>query len=102
MTTVAVGNEFKEKGALFFIDGPVAGVLDGLLGSEDVHAVDLKTRDLVATGEVLGVRRAACSRSTHSVLVIFADEDHRKVPQLGLDNGSAINKDRVKPSHAPC
>jgi len=87
VTTVAVSDEFKKKRTLFFVDGPVTSELDGLLGSEDVHSVDLKTRDFVAASEVLGVRRATSSRSTHSVLIVLADKDHREVPELSLDNG---------------
>jgi hypothetical protein len=97
VTTVTVSDELEEEGALLVIHSPFPRELDGLLGGNDVHAVDLedsdeckdngdwrlsylKTRDFVATSEVLGVGGAALSRRPHSVLVVLADEDGGKVP----------------------
>jgi hypothetical protein len=56
----------------------------------------LETGDLVTTGEVLGVLRGSLGGSTHTVLVVLADEDAGEVPQLGLSGASAL-----KPSSFP-
>ena len=82
VTTITVSDELEEKRALAR-GHPVACVLGTLPRRDDVHAVDLNARDLVTAGEVLGVGRAALSRRAHAVLVVFADEDDGKVPQLG-------------------
>ena len=105
MTTVAVGDELKEDRAIAAED-PILRVADGLQDSENIHTVrllryqmsdreivyklrsqHLNTRDLVTTSEVLGVGRTALCRSTHSVLVVLADEDTRQVPEFGLHDG---------------
>ena len=83
MTTVTVGNEFKEDGSLATGD-PVTGVLYGLLHGDDIHSVRLDTGDLVATSEVLGIGGASRSGGTHTILVVLANEDSREVPQLSL------------------
>lgn len=40
--------------------------------------------DLVSTGEILCIRRAAFSGRAHSVLVVFTNEDDWKIPKLRL------------------
>jgi hypothetical protein len=45
---------------------------------------DLNTGDLVTASEVLGVGGTAFGGSAHSVLVILAYENARKVPQFCL------------------
>ena len=100
MTTVTVGDELQEDGAVAVYD-PVLGVLDGLHDSEDIHTIGLErysdigstggagptyldTRDQVTTGVVLCVRGATLRRGTHTVLVVLADEHARQVPELRL------------------
>ena len=101
MTTVTVGDEFEEKRSVFVVNGPFSGVFSGLFGRDDVHSVDLrrfskrykdrtfdptdlKTGNLIATSKVLGVRRAALGRCSHAILVVFANEDARKIPKFSL------------------
>jgi hypothetical protein len=45
---------------------------------------DLNTRDLVTASEVLGVGGTTFGGSAHSVLVVLAYENARKVPQFCL------------------
>ena len=104
MTTISVGDHFEQNWSLA-VEGPLSGELDGLVNGDDVHTVYLrvkyvgercrkderkrtylKTRDQVTTLEVLGVGGASCRRSTHTVLVVLANEDAREVPKLGLSD----------------
>ena len=79
MSTIAVRYELEKERALLF-NRPLLRELDGLVHRDDVHSVRLNTRNLVATSEVLRVGRAALRGCTHSVLVVLADKDARKVP----------------------
>ncbi len=63
MTAVAVGDEFHEQGAVAG-EGEVGSVLGGSSDGEDVHGVDLDTRDDVAA-------RVVC---------VFIDERSAEVP----------------------
>lgn len=83
MATVTIGNKLQQERTIT-IDNPIPGVLDGLVRSNDVHPVDLKAWNLVTAGVVLRVHGAALVGGTHSVLVVFADENAWEVPELGL------------------
>ena len=69
VTTVAVGDVLVNKGTLAGV-APLLTVLDGGLDGEAVHAVDLKTRDVLTTLVVLGESGRAVGGSTHTVLVV--------------------------------
>jgi hypothetical protein len=70
VTSVAVCNVFVDEGSFAF-GTPLLSVLDGGLYSEDVHAVDLETRDVLATLVVVGQGGSAVGGGTHSVLVVY-------------------------------
>ena len=70
VTTVTVGDVLENHGALLGAS-PLLSVLDGGLDSEDVHAVDLETRDVLTTLVVLGEGGRAGSGGTHTVLVVW-------------------------------
>lgn len=58
VSSVTVSDEFDEKRTVT-LDGPLTRMLHCVLDSDDIHSVDLKTRDLVTTGKVLRVLRTA-------------------------------------------
>ena len=101
VTTVTVGDELEEDGSLAAGD-PVASVLNGLLDSNDIHSIGLDTRDLVTTGEVLGIRRAALCGCTHSVLIVLTNEDTREIPKFCLTIKLVGMKGIDNYSDAPC
>lgn len=70
VTTISVGDVFENHGALVG-NSPVLAVLDGGLDGEDVHAVDLETRDVLSTLVVVGQGRGTGSRGTHTILVVY-------------------------------
>jgi hypothetical protein len=103
MSSVAVGNVFVDEGTLAS-GGPLLSVLDGGLDGEDVHTVDLQTRDVLSTLVVVGESGRAVSSGTHTVLVVcalsanltleleynvrtLATEDDGQVPELGHVEG---------------
>jgi hypothetical protein len=73
VTSVSVGDEFVDEGTLA-VGGPLLAECDGLLAGEDVHTVDLETGDVLATLVVLGDGRRAVGSSTHTVLVVWKDD----------------------------
>lgn len=79
VTAVTVGDKLDQERSLVRVD-PLLRKLGRLVDGNDVHTVHLDTRDEITTGVVLRVRRAALCRGTHSVFVVFANEDARKVP----------------------
>jgi hypothetical protein len=100
VASVTVSDELEEEGAIAFYS-PFSGVLHSLLSSNYVHAVDLskhetiarlslgqvadlKSRDFITTSEILGIGGTALCRSSHSVFIVLAYKDTRKVPELGL------------------
>ncbi len=59
--------------------------LDGVfINNKKQTNLGLKTRDLVTASEILRVKGATFSRSTHTILVVFTDEDGREIPKLSL------------------
>lgn len=42
MTTISVGNKLKKERTFLVINCPLAGILDGVLSSNDVHTINLK------------------------------------------------------------
>lgn len=69
MTTVSVGNELEDQrafasGTPFLTEG--GGGLDG----EDVHTVDLETRNVLTTLVVVGQGGSTGSGSTHTIFVV--------------------------------
>jgi hypothetical protein len=44
VSSVAVGHEFEEERTFLVVDGPLAGVLDCFLGSDDIHTVNLSKK----------------------------------------------------------
>ena len=93
MSTIAVRYELEKERALLF-NRPLLRELDGLVHRDDVHSVRLNTRDLVATSEVLRVRRRALRSRTHTVLVVLANEHARQIPELGLKQNQS--KDDIR------
>jgi hypothetical protein len=111
VSTVSVGDVLGEERSLV-INSPLLGELGSLVASKDVHRVDLDHRateqsrkniskgislgravgeraDLdtgndVSSLEVLGVHGGSLGGSSHTVLVVLADEGDGKVPELGL------------------
>lgn len=84
VTTISIGDVFEKKRA-FVGEYPVTRKLRSLVRSDDVHAVRLDTRNLVATRVVRGVHRGALRGCTHAILVVLADEHARKVPEFRLE-----------------
>ncbi len=105
VTTVAVSDKLQEQGPFIFINSPPTSILDGLPSGYDVHSVhlvivlshqlegifrkkknqtNLQTRALVTASEILRVRAATFSGSTHAILVVFTDEDGWEIPKLSL------------------
>ena len=41
MPSISIRHKLKQKRAFIVVNGPFAGVSDGLFGCDDVHAVDL-------------------------------------------------------------
>jgi hypothetical protein len=41
MPSIPIGHKLEQKRAFIIVNGPFAGVSDGLFGCDDVHAVDL-------------------------------------------------------------
>ena len=41
MPSISIRHKLKQKRAFIIVNGPFAGVSDGLFGCDDVHAVDL-------------------------------------------------------------
>ena len=41
MPSISIRHKLKQKWAFIIVNGPFAGVSDGLFGCDDVHAVDL-------------------------------------------------------------
>ena len=70
VTTVTVGDVLEDERTLAG-DGVVLTVLDGGLGGQDVHAVDLETGDVLTTLVVLGQGGGAGGGGTHTVLVVY-------------------------------
>lgn len=69
VTTVAVGDILVNEGTVAR-DGVVLTVLDGGLGSEDIHTVDLDTGDVLTALVVLGQGGGTSGGGTHTVLVV--------------------------------
>ena len=69
VTSVSVGDELVDQRTVA-LGGPLLAECDGLLASKDIHTVDLKTGDVLATLVVLGDGRRAVGGSTHTVLVV--------------------------------
>lgn len=69
VATVAVGDVLEDQRTLVSLS-PFLAVLDSSLDSEDVHAVDLQTRNVLSTLVVVGQGGGAGSRGTHTVLVV--------------------------------
>ena len=69
MTPVSVGDVFVDQRTLASSCVFLA-VLDGGLDGEDVHAVDLQARNVLATLVVVGDGRRAVGSGTHAVLVV--------------------------------
>ena len=84
MTTISVRHKLQNQRASLLLDGPLASVAHSLEGSDDVHSVHLQPRNLVATGEVLGIRGGSLCRRAHSIFVILTNKDSREVPQFCL------------------
>lgn len=80
MTAVTIGNKLEKERTTFIVYGPLSGEADSLGGSDDVHAIDLETWDLVTACEVFGVGGTTLCRGAHTVLVVFTDEHCRKIP----------------------
>lgn len=59
---------------------PLLGKLGGFPDGEDIHSVDLKTRDLVAASEEGSVHGRSLGGCAHSVLVVLADEHAGEIP----------------------
>jgi hypothetical protein len=53
VTSVSVGDELVHQRTVA-LSGPLLAECDGLLAGEDIHTVDLKTGDVLATLVVLG------------------------------------------------
>jgi hypothetical protein len=70
VSSVAVGNVFVDEGTLAG-GGPLLSVLDSGLDGEDVHTVDLQTRDVLSALVVVGESGGAVSGGTHTVLVVY-------------------------------
>lgn len=85
MTTVSVGNVFKQERALVRVD-PLARKLGSLVAGDDVHTVRLDTRDRVTTRVKLRVHRRTLRGRAHAVFVVFTYEYAREVPELGLNS----------------
>ena len=82
MTSVTVGDVFVDEGSL--ASGAVLlSVLDGCLDSEDIHAVDLQTRNVLSTLVVVGDGGGTVSGGTHTVLVVLTTEDDGQLPEAG-------------------
>lgn len=98
VTTISVGNKLEEDWAIA-INSPLAGVLDGLMGRDDVHSVHLcsrdqndilkgnsvvnaylESRDQVTALEVFSVGGTTLGRCSHPVFVVFADKYYWEVP----------------------
>lgn len=69
MTSVSVGDKLVDERSLA-LGAPLLAKLDGLLAGEDVHTVDLETRDVLTTLVVVGQGRRTVGGSTHTVLVV--------------------------------
>lgn len=69
VTSIPVGDILKNHRAVVGIS-PLLAVLDSRLDSETVHAVDLETRDVLATLVVVCESGRPVGRCTHTVLVV--------------------------------
>jgi hypothetical protein len=69
VASVSVGDIFVDERTLAG-GGVFLAVLDGSLDSEDVHAVDLETGDVLTALVVVGDGGGAVGRSAHAVLVV--------------------------------
>ena len=69
MTTVTVCDVFEDERTLAGC-GPFAAEGDGGLDGEDIHTVDLQTRDVLSTLVVVGDGGGAVRGGTHTVLVV--------------------------------
>ncbi len=69
MSSVTVGDVFVDKRTLAS-GGVLLSVLDSGLDSEDIHTVDLQTRDVLSTLVVVGEGRRAVGGGSHTVLVV--------------------------------
>lgn len=69
VTTIAVGDVFENHGALAG-GSPFLAVLDSGLDGQDIHAINLETRNVLSALVVIGQSRRTGSRSTHTVLVV--------------------------------
>lgn len=69
VSTVSVGEVLENERSLSR-SGPLLSVLNGGLGREDVHTVDLQTRDVLATLIVFCEGCSAVGGGTHAVLVV--------------------------------
>ena len=70
VATVPVGDILEDQGTVAG-DGVVLGVLDGGLGGQDVHTVDLDTGDVLTTLVVVGQGGGPGGGSTHTVFVVY-------------------------------
>ena len=89
VTSVSVGDHLHNQRSLSG-SSPLLGPLTSLLNGENVHSVDLKTWDLVSSGEELSVHGRSLGRSTHTVFVVLTHKDTWEVPQFGLKISSVI------------
>ncbi|KAI6757302.1 hypothetical protein HG531_003127 [Fusarium graminearum] len=80
VTTVSVCDVLKDERTLVG-SGVLLTVLDGSLDGEDIHTVDLETRDVLTTLVVVGQGRRTSSSSTHAIFVVCVVSG--KVPELG-------------------
>lgn len=69
VTTVAVGNVLQDHGSGAVL-GELLAVLDGGLDGEDVHTIDLETRDVLSALVVVGQGGGPSGGGTHTVLVV--------------------------------
>mmetsp|Transcript_24136 Transcript_24136/g.73853 ORF Transcript_24136/g.73853 Transcript_24136/m.73853 type:complete len:413 (+) Transcript_24136:249-1487(+) len=82
---VAVSVHLDDNGAV--IDGIVLDELGGLPDGEDIHAVYLDARHVMAPRVIVVVGRAALLGGAHAVLVVLAHVDERQLPQGGHVEG---------------
>ena len=69
MTSVSVGDELVDERSLSG-SAPFLAELGGSLDGEDVHTVDLETRDVLTTLVVVGDGGRTVSSRSHTVLVV--------------------------------
>ena len=81
VTDITVGLGLEQDGTVSL------GVLDGeatsVTGSDNVHTVELESRDVVTTSVELRGGRSTVNGGSHGVLVVLDDVDDGQVPDLG-------------------